>query len=268
MNNLHRELAPISDAAWEDIEAEARRTFTRHVAGRRVVDVIGPEGEGLAAVGTGHLKEVAAPATGVRARARITQPIVEFRVPFVIDRQAIDDVERGAKDADWQPVKDAVKEIAFTEDRAIAGGFAAAGIAGLRASTSNPTFTLPADALEFPNVIAQALTSLRLAGVDGPYSLLLSAEAYTAVAETTDHGYPIREHIARVLRDGEIIWAPAIEGAFLLSTRGGDFELHLGQDVSIGYLSHDAEHVQLYFQETMTFIVQTAEAVVAISPAP
>ena len=42
MNNLHRELAPISDAAWADIEAEARRTFTRHVAARRVVDVIGP----------------------------------------------------------------------------------------------------------------------------------------------------------------------------------------------------------------------------------
>ena len=63
--------------------------------------------------------------------------------------------------------------------------------------------------------------------------------------------------------DGEIIWAPAIEGAFLLSTRGGDFELHLGQDLSIGYLSHDAEHVQLYFQESLTFIVQTTEAVVA-----
>jgi uncharacterized linocin/CFP29 family protein len=122
--------------------------------------------------------------------------------------------------------------------------------------------------LEFPNVVAQALTSLRLAGVDGPYSLLLSAEAYTAVAETTDHGYPIREHIARVLQDGEIIWAPAIEGAFLVTTRGGDFELHLGQDLSIGYLSHDAEHVQLYFQESLTFIVQTSEAVVAISPTP
>ncbi len=267
MNNLHRELAPISDAAWADIEAEARRTFTRHVAARRVVDVIGPGGEALAAVGTGHLQELASPATGVRARSRITQPIVEFRLPFTVTRQAVDDVERGAKDADWQPVKDAAKTIAFTEDRAVSAGFAAAGIAGLRASTSNPTFTLPSDERELPNVVAQALTSLRLAGVDGPYSLLLSADAYTAVAESTDYGYPILEHISRVL-DGEIIWAPAIEGAFLLSTRGGDFELHLGQDLSIGYLSHDAEHVELYFQETLTFVVQTPEAVVAISPAP
>jgi uncharacterized linocin/CFP29 family protein len=102
--------------------------------------------------------------------------------------------------------------------------------------------------------------------VAGPYSLLLSADAYTLVAETTDHGYPIREHLARILgEDGDIIWAPAIEGAVLLSTRGGDYELHLGQDVSIGYLDHDADSVRLYFQESFTFIPQTSEAAVALS---
>ena len=35
MNNLHRELAPISDAAWALIEEEVTRTFKRHLAGRR-----------------------------------------------------------------------------------------------------------------------------------------------------------------------------------------------------------------------------------------
>ena len=63
----------------------------------------------------------------------------------------------------------------------------------------------------------------------------------------------------------DIIWAPAIDGAFLLSTRGGDYELHLGQDLSIGYLSHDATSVQLYFQESLTFLVQTSEAGVALT---
>ena len=42
MNNLHRELAPISDVAWAQIEDEARRIVKRNVAGRRVVDVVGP----------------------------------------------------------------------------------------------------------------------------------------------------------------------------------------------------------------------------------
>ena len=80
----------------------------------------------------------------------------------------------------------------------------------------------------------------------------------------SDHGYPVREHIARVI-DGDIIWAPAIDGAFLLTGRGGDFELRLGQDLSIGYLSHDADTVQLYFQESLTFLVYTTEAIVSLA---
>jgi uncharacterized linocin/CFP29 family protein len=264
MNNLYRELAPVTDAAWESIEEEARRTFERHIAGRRVVDVNGPEGTALASVGTGHTSPVDAPADGVIARLRTAQPLVELRVPFTLDRQDIDDVERGALDSDWQPVKDAAKKIAFAEDRAIFEGYAAAGVTGVRQSSSNPSLSLPAEVLDYPDVVSQAVSSLRLAGVNGPYSLLLSADAYTAVSETSDHGYPIREHLARVV-NGEIIWAPAIDGAFVLTGRGGDYELRLGQDLSIGYLSHDADQVQLYFTESLTFLVYTSEASVALT---
>lgn len=266
MNNLHRELAPISDAAWTDLEAEASRTFQAHVAARRVVDVLGPDGPTLSAIGTGHVRPVEQASEGVQALCREVARVVEFQVPFSVSRTAIDDVERGAGDADWQPVKDAAKKLAYTEDRTIVDGFDGAGIAGIRASASNAALTLPSDASEYPTALAKGLTALRLAGVNGPYSLLLSADVYTEVAETTDHGYPIREHLARILGpDSDIIWAPAIDGALLLSTRGGDYELHLGQDVSIGYLSHDAETVQLYFQESLTFIVQTSEASVTFS---
>ncbi len=267
MNNLHRELAPISAAAWADIEEEARRTFKRHVAGRRVVDVQGPDGTALSAAGTGHLSDIEPPAEGVIARARDSQPIIELRVPFTVDRGAVDDVERGAKDSDWQPLKDAARKIAFAEDRAVFESYAAAGIVGIRESSSNPALALPDNALAYPNIISQAVSSLRLAGVNGPYSVLLSADAYTIVTETSDHGYPIHEHLARVV-DGEIIWAPAIEGAFVLSTRGGDYELRVGQDLSIGYLSHDAASVQLYFQESLTFFVYTSEAAVALTARP
>ena len=259
MNNLHRELAPISGAAWASIEDEAKRTFTLHLAGRRVADVHGPDGTILSAVGTGHLSDVAPPAEGVIARARRAQPVIELRVPFTVNRQDVDDVERGARDPDWQPVKDAARKMAFAEDRAVFEGYPAGGIPGIRESSSNPALSLPADVRGYPDVISRALASLRLAGVGGPYALLLSASAYTAVSETSDYGYPVREHLARVV-DGDIIWAPAIDGAFLLSARGGDYELHLGQDLSIGYLSHDTGHVHLYFQETLTFLVYTPEA--------
>ena len=264
MDNLHRELAPVSDAAWAQIGEEATRTLKRHLAARRVVDTHGPEGYEVSAASTGHVQDVDPPADGVLARQRRVLPLVELRVPFTLDRQQIDDVERGAQDSDWQPVKDAARQIAFAEDHAIFEGYPAAGIGGLRKSSSNPVFTLPAEAREYPTVISQAVSALRLAGVSGPYSLVLSAAAYTEVSETSDYGYPIREHLSRVV-DGEIIWAPAIGGAFLLSARGGDYELRLGQDLSIGYLSHDAEYVELYFQESLTFVAYTAEASVVLA---
>ena len=263
MNNLHRELAPISEAAWSQIEEETSRTLKRHLAGRRVVDVEGPGGIGLSAVGTGHLRALEAPGDGILARQREVRALVELRVPFDLDRQQIDDVERGANDSDWQPAKDAAERLALAEDRAIFEGYSGAGIEGIRQGTSNPVLTLPADVRRYPDAIAQALSQLRLVGVNGPYCAVLGAAAYTGLSETSDHGYPVLDHVKRLL-DGKIIWAPAIAGAFVLTTRGGDFGLYLGQDISIGYLSHTDTVVRLYLQETFTFLLLTTEAAVAL----
>jgi uncharacterized linocin/CFP29 family protein len=265
MNNLHRELAPLSDAAWAQIEEETTRTLKRYLAGRRVVDVPTPGGVGLSAVATGHLVSIAPPSDDIIARQRETKALVELRVPFELTRDAIDDVERGSEDSDWQPAKEAAKKIAFAEDRAIFNGYREANIKGIREGTSNPIMTLPADVRNYPDAIAQALSQLRLVGVNGPYAVLLGAKAYTELAETRDHGYPVLEHVKRIV-DGDIVWAPAIEGAFVLTTRGGDFELNIGQDVSIGYLSHTDAVVKLYLQETFTFRLLTAEASVALAP--
>ena len=48
--------------------------------------------------------------------------------------------------------------------------------------------------------------------------------------------------------------------------RGGDFDLHIGQDVSIVYSSHTDSAVRLYLQQTFTFLLLTTEAVVALAP--
>ena len=265
MNNLLRELVPISDEAWVQIEEEASRTLKRHLAARRVVDVQGPKGLELSAVSTGHIHQIQAPGDGIQAAQRDMKALVELRVPFELARQAIDDVERGATDSDWTPVKDAARKIAFAEDRSIFDGYASAGIQGVRQGTSNPVLTLPADVKSYPGTVAQAVSQLRLAGVNGPYALLLGAELYTAVSGGSDEGYPVLRYIQRLV-DGEIIWAPAIEGGFVLTTRGGDFELDIGQDISIGYSSHSNTIVELYLQETFTFRLLTAEAAVVLAP--
>src|ERR1700741_4346866 len=144
MNNLHRELAPISDAAWSEIEEETTRTLKRYLAGRRVVDFPATGGVALSAGATGRLRSIFAPAEGIVPSQREVKPRVELRVPFELSRQAIDDVERGSDDSDWQPAKDAAKKLALAEDRAIFDGYAEAGIQGIREGTSNPIDTLPA----------------------------------------------------------------------------------------------------------------------------
>ena len=265
MNNLHRELAPISNGAWAQIEEEASRTLKRHLGARRVVDVQGPKGLEFPAVGTGHIRQIETPGDGIQAAEREVKALVELRVPFELTRQAIDDVERGANDSDWAPLKDAARKIAFAEDRAVFEGYAPAQIQGLQQGASNPVLTLPADIKSYPDTVARAVSELRLAGVNGPYALLLGAEPYTAIGGGSDDGYPVLKHIQRLV-DGEIVWAPAIKGGFVLSTRGGDFALHIGQDISIGYLSHSETVVRLYFQETFTFLLLTTEAAVVLAP--
>ena len=190
-------------------------------------------------------------------------PLVELRVPFTLSREEIDAVERGSLDSDWQPVKNAAKKIAFFEDRAIFDGYDAAGMPGIRRSSSNTRLKLPTSAKNYPNVVADALNTLRLAGVNGPYSLVLGAQAYQAVSGGGDDGYPIIKHIESMI-DGKLVWAPAIEGAFLVSMRGGDLTLDIGQDFSIGYLSHTATSVELYLQESFLFRSLTDEATVVI----
>jgi uncharacterized linocin/CFP29 family protein len=264
MNNLHRELAPISDEAWSEIEQETTRTLKRYLAGRRVVDVDGPGGTTLSAIGTGHLASIDPPISGVQARQRLVLPLVELRVPFTLSRDQIDDVARGSADSDWQPAREAARQIAFAEDQAIFAGYAAAGIGGIAPGASNAPLVLPAEPADYPMAFAQAAGQLRAAGVDGPYSAVLSAETYTAVSEASDHGYPIIRHLRNVL-DGELIWAPAISGALVVTARGGDFSLHLGQDLSIGYQSHSDTSVVLYLQESFTFQLLTTEAAVALT---
>lgn len=264
MNNLHRELAPISEQAWSQIEQEASRTLKRYMAARRVVDVIGPRGVDCSAVGTGQLWPITSPVDGVRATQREVRALMELRAVFELSRQALDDVERGSNNPDLQPLKDAARKLALAEDRAVFEGHTPAGIEGVRQSTSNVVMTLPPDVKHYPVAISEAVSQLRLAGVNGPYRLLLGEKSFTEVSAATESGYPVLRDIQQLV-DGEIIWAPAIEGAVVLTTRGGDFELYIGQEVSIGYLDHSEAAVRLYLQETLTFLPLTAEASVVLA---
>jgi uncharacterized linocin/CFP29 family protein len=112
--------------------------------------------------------------------------------------------------------------------------------------------------------VARAVELLLRNGIEGPYGLALGREDYTSVVETAEHGgYPLLDHIRNVIK-GPIVWAPGVKGAVVLSMRGGDFVLDCGQDISVGYESHDAQAVSLYLEESFSFRALTPEAAVAI----
>ena len=266
MNHLLRELAPVTDAAWGEIEEEARRALANFLAARKVVDFTGPEGWQRSALGLGRVAEsLEGPAEGVESRIRLVQPLTELRTPFTVAREEIAAVERGAPDADWDPVVDAARRAALAEDRLVFLGFPAAGVRGIVETSPHAPVTIDEDYARYPNHVAKAVETLKRAGVTGPYAIALGPRCYSGVIETTQHGgYPVLEHL-RLILEGPVIWAPAVEGAVVVSQRGGDFELVVGQDLSIGYLDHDADTVALYLEESLTFRAAGPEAAIALA---
>jgi uncharacterized linocin/CFP29 family protein len=270
MNHLFRELAPVSDAAWAEIETEATRTLRNFLAGRKVVDLTGPLGWEHSATDLGQVDvdSLRDPlADGVEAGIRRVQPLVELRTRFTMARRELDSIDRGNKAPDLEPVIEAARAAALAEDRAIFSGYEPGGIAGISTQSPHDAITIDDDYEQFPNAVARAVAILRAAGVDGPFGVALGPRCYTNVIETTQRGgYPVLEQL-RLITGGPLVWAPAVDGSIVLSLRGGDFELVSGEDFSIGYAGHDADSVVLFLEESMTFRAHTPEAAVVLAHA-
>jgi uncharacterized linocin/CFP29 family protein len=263
MNSLYRELAPVSDAAWAQIETEASQALKRTLAGRKLVDFDGPLGWHASSADPGRVDILQnVPGEGVEARLRRVQPLVEIRVPFELDRNELEAIDRGATDADLQPGIDAARTAALAEDTCILYGYRDARITGV-CEAATETLPLTEDYTRYADVVAEAANRLRMASVDGPYAIALGPRCYTGLTQTRDAGYPVIEHVRRLI-EGPIVWAPAADGALILSLRGGDFKLTVGQDFSIGYLDHSSTWIRLYIQESFTFHVNAPEAAIAL----
>jgi uncharacterized linocin/CFP29 family protein len=172
-------------------------------------------------------------------------------------------VDRGAKDPNLDCLVEAARKIAIAEDVAVFHGYPEAHIRGICEIGPGGTLSLGDDCEAYPAIITQAVTRLREAGISGPYAVALGERCYTDLIETTKAGYPILEHIRRIV-EGPIVWAPGLSGAVVISMRGGDFELVIGRDISIGYLDHDAKRVRLYFEESFTFRALSPQAAVPL----
>jgi uncharacterized linocin/CFP29 family protein len=264
MDILKRELAPITEGAWNLIEAEARRTLQADLSARKLVEVDAPRGFDFAAVNLGRLTvPKKQPDDGVRVGVRQVQPLVEARAQFRLDLWELDNAERGAADVDLRAVSTAARALARFEEQAVYRGFGPGSIKGLAEASSHEPVRLGGDPQSYLEAVARGILTLRNANVGGPFALALGPEPYRLV-EGECSSYPLIKRLAAVLQ-GPVVYAPFIDGGFLLSTRGGDFQLVLGQDMSVGYEAHDTRTARLYLGESFTFRVLEPAAVVPLA---
>jgi len=265
MNHLLRDAAPITDAGWTQIDEEAARSLRHFLAGRRLVDFVGPLGWEHSAVDLGRIEPLPLASGPVQYATRRVLPLVELVAPFELSRAELATADRGATDLDLQTVIDAGRAAALAEDRLIFHGQDGSGIPGIIPASPHAPVVISDDYEHYPEHVAQAVAALRGADIGGPYAIALGSRCYTGVTESTEHGgYPVFEHLGHIL-GGPVVWAPAVDGAVVLSQRGGDFELTVGEDFSVGYTDADEATVHLYIEESLAFRISTPEAAVHLA---
>lgn len=264
-NHLLRSHAPISDAGWQLLDEEATQRLAPALAARRLVDFSGPHGWAHSATNLGRTSPMSSPTgDGVSSLRRRVLELVELRADFEIPRSELDAADRGAADADLDPLDRAAHRIAVAENVAVFHGWGEA-FTGIAQASPHPPVPLGESAEQYPRAIAAGIELLLGDGIGGPYALALGAEEHRRVLETAEHGgFPLLEHLRQVL-EGPIVWAPGVRGAVLISQRGRDFLFDCGQDLSIGYDSHDGEVMRLYLQESFSFQAATPEAAVSLA---
>jgi uncharacterized linocin/CFP29 family protein len=267
VSHLLRSHAPITDTAWALIDEEAKTRLTPGLAARRLVDFSGPHGWEYSATNLGRVEKIEGDGfAGVTALRRKVLPLVELRSDFSLSREELLTGDRGAEDVDLDPVALAAIQMVEAENGAVFHGSAALGIDGIVPSSTHPDIQSGDDIEHYPAAVAQAVELLLRIGIGGPYGLALGREDYTAVVETGEHGgYPLLDHLRKIL-GGPIVWAPGVDGAVVMSLRGGDFLFESGQDLAVGYHAHDTESVQFYLEQSFSFRVVTPEAAVRVTP--
>ena len=265
MDILKRELAPIPQEAWAEIDAQATRSLKAMLSGRRVLDVSGPMGTDFPGVPEGRLsypkKQVKG---GLKYGIRKVHHIVEVRVPFELDINEMDNVVRGAKDVDLSGLEEAARETALFEERVIYHGLEEANITGLKLCVGDECLSMGSQPEELLEGVTHGITAFSSRSIEGPYSFIVGPKLWSKMSAHVQ-GYPIKMQAETIL-GGPVLLSPYLSGAFeneayMITQRGGDLELILGQDLAIGYESHTATKVKLYFTESFTFRVLEPAAV-------
>lgn len=260
MNMLKRKLAPLTEKAWNEIDDTAEKILKNQLSARKAVTVKGPNGWDFNVITEGKLENIEKSKNGVKSGQYQVKPLTEARITFELNRWELDNIERGAKDIDLDPLEEAVKKIAVFEDSSIFNGLKSANIEGLKSKAAN-TLDLGNNSSEILDNISRATLLLNKAMTDKPYTLIVSEKAWTKIYSDNQGGYPLSKRIKNLI-GGNIILSSVIDGALLIPTGDDDLELTIGKDFAIGYEDSNSEKVKLFISESFTFRVLNEDIIV------
>jgi len=265
MNILRKSIAPITDRAWEELVEQTNRFTSEYLTGRKIVDIDGPNGIEYGAISTGRLtipekQEKESVNYGIRE----VLPLLEIRKPFTLDLWELDNASRNAEDIDLENLENAARDVAAFEDRVFYYGFKGVNAPGLIKSNEGKAEKIELKIEQFTKCLAEQVVKLRQRAVEGPYSLVIPAQVWAELSSQSTL-YPVMQQIRDII-GGKIIVHHENKDIFLLSERGGDFELSIGQDISIGYDGHDNDKVKLYFTESFMYRIIGPEAFTVLKP--
>jgi len=261
MDLLRRELAPISPQGWAEIDTMAKETLIANLSGRKFVDIDGPYGIGHACVTLGRLSVPREQKGGkVKYGIHQVQPLVEARVNFKLQIWELDNIGRGAKDIQLNSLVEACREIALFEETTLFEGFKPGSIVGLHATVKDKNIPLSLDMDVIVDAVAEGQTRMLKDGVEGPANLVVSAPLWKFLARSAPGG-TLRSTLESQI-GGQVVYSEHVKDALLVSARGGDLELTVGQDLAIGYHSHSTSDIDLFVTESFTFRVIAPEALI------
>ncbi|MFO7978789.1 MAG: family 1 encapsulin nanocompartment shell protein [Bacteroidales bacterium] len=263
MDILRKSMAPISKEAWEEINDTAKDVLSSALSARKIVDVQGPMGLKYAALPVGRIRIPENQQGNLKYGIHQVLPMVEARIPFKLNIWELDNLARGAEDIDLDALEEAAREIAQFEENVIYEGLADGSIAGLKNSSDYESIPFPEGDEEILQAVTRAISRFKMDSIGGPYSLVLSKEKWQRVNSIVK-GYPLNKQLEKVL-GGSIIMAPFVKDSYLVSQRGGDCKMVIGQDLAIGYESHDHQSVQLYLTESFTFQIIEPRAFIVLT---
>jgi len=266
MEWLRRAAAPLSQKTWKEIDDIALSMFKQTVVTRRIVDFNGPRGWNHVATELGTFKGVQAPKIAGKVRFSVPDVMLltELRADFSVSWADIDVFERIGPTLESKTIEAAARDVALAEDALVLYG--SGGASGLLSVKETPRVKMSdwSQPGRLVGDLLSAVEQLDTLAIKGPYEAVLSPHHYYSYLRQTGEGgvYPAAKQLGIVI--AKVYSSPAVEGAALFSTRGGDFMITVGGDFTVGYRAHDDKSVHLFAVETLAAQVLTPEALCVI----